>query len=268
MITWARFAGEIWDTIFAGSAVKGSLDSPQSALVDDRLTQWIETSLPIITMPPIDSPPLPRHHRQQTLIHTRFSHLRLLLQRRSMLNLSFDSSTGRLCGDLAIDIVQRLREHASETQAPTSFQLYMSLSIGGAILILATLLVRDLTHIGLQDNTSAYAESFRVAVSLLNDLAHLPIARRVADDLTDVAQVVTTVLNQPGIAYPEIKDILKKIPYHKWDFTPQADQGESPGSTGENEASMAGTVSGKLTHFDPWDTDLERKGAGYGVPWL
>lgn len=134
----------------------------------------------------------------------RMSHLRLLLRRRIMISMTYDYSTAALCGSIATDIVSKLKVHELEIAECSSFRFHMATTLGGAILILATLLTRSLSSLGLQDNRPLYAESFQDGVKLLKDLGiNLPAARRVANDLEDIIKVVTSILDQQSLSSPE-----------------------------------------------------------------
>jgi len=195
-----------------------------------------------------------------------------------MVSLTYDASTGRLCGELAIDIVQQIKIHNAETTQPSSFRFHMATSLGGAILILATLLTRPLSVIGLQDNQPAYAENFREGVAMLRDLAtYLQAARRIADDLEDIIQVVTSVLNQARIAPQEEfmsvvpANIDNLFPYGAIDFAQQTGLPDEHVSDGGGGASRSG--SGMFTYdalnsLDSWHNELQPTVNGYGVPWI
>ncbi|KAF2472467.1 uncharacterized protein BDR25DRAFT_302638 [Lindgomyces ingoldianus] len=281
MVSWAKLAGDVWDQVFAPGAARRGVDGENAAVLDARIKHWTEAVLPTIPLLPTDQPPEVRHLRQHVLVHTRLNHLRLLLRRRTMVRLKYDGSTGRLCGDLAIDIVQRIKAHTPEAKAPSSFRFHMTASLGSAILILATLLVRDLASIGLQDKQSAYADSFRDGVSILHDIAiYLQAARRVADDLKDIVHVVTAVLSQQqgqdGVITQNVipLNIDDLFPYSTLDFAQQGGWGEYHGSlgmagwNGTGGTGAAGGMDNQMTNLDSWDFELQPHSGGHGVPWI
>ena len=205
------------------------------------------------------------------------NHLRLLLRRRDMVSLIYDASTGRLCGELAIDIVQQLKQHAGEATQPSSFRFHMATSLGGALLILATLITRDLSPIGLELNLPSYVEKFQEATTMLHDLAiHLQAARRIVHDLRDITDVARTIidgratepLEDPVWAVPEDFDGL--FPYGSLDFALQAgvpDPGEA--CSLHTESRRNDTV--RQNAFSPmgsWDSELQQATNGYGAPWI
>lgn len=77
------------------------------------------------------------------------NHLRLLLHQRTMISLSYTKSDGRVCGEVATDIVRDLQAHAAEAQNAGLLRFHMAFSLGGAIPILATLLWKDLSTVNL-----------------------------------------------------------------------------------------------------------------------
>jgi hypothetical protein len=255
MISWAKFVGDVWDQVLSTSATRQGIDVENAIILDARIKHWTENVLPTFPLLPPDRGPEVRHLRQRTVALTRFNHLRMILRKKAMLSLKYDGNTGRLCGDLAIDTVERVKAHAPEAKIPSSFRHQMTASLGGAILILSTLLVRDLPSLGLQDKGAAYAESFRDAVGVLQDLAmYLQVARRVADDFKDVIHVVTAILNggPPDMMPATFEHIF---PYQLLDFAEQ--QGSVPDST---------TWTG--AENDSWDFEIQPSTGGYGVPWV
>lgn len=261
MTSWGKFVGDVWDQVFSPSCTKRALQGENAFILDARIKHWTEAVLPTIPLLPPDHQPESRHLRQHTLVHTRFNHLRTLLSRRTMTSLKYDGNTGRLCGDLAIDTVDRIKTHAAEAKIPSSFRFHMTASLGGAILVLATLLVRDLTAVSLQDKAPAYAESFRDAVGILHDLAiYLQVARRVSDDLKDIIHLVTTILNGGPVDMLPAQ-VEELFPYNFLDFAEQ---------TGLSDAVGAGLWSGaEIGNSDSWDFELQPFPAGFhGVPWI
>lgn len=291
MIQWGKLIGDVWDRVFAAAATAThGIDSESTAILDAKIKHWTEVYLPAIPLIPKDGQtPETRHQRQHTLVYTRLNHLRLLLRRRTMISLRYDGSTGRLCGDLALANTQLIKSHAVDAKGPSSFRYHMAASLGGSILILATLLVRDLSSIGLQDQQAAYADSFQDALAILQDLSlYLQAARRVLDDFRDIVNVVTTILNQQqnsakgqgqtqghdslqsGNLFPTNIDDL--FPYGTLDFAQQAGAGLSDtgrvGSGGDAHGQWIGSGA-NIEGTDSWDFELQPTGGGgYGVPWI
>lgn len=193
-----------------------------------------------------------------------------------MVSLAYDTNTGKLCGELAIDIVQRIKPHSAEASQPSSFRFHMAASLGGAILILATLLSRSLASIGLEENIQAYAENFRLGVTILHDLAiYLQAARRMADDLKNIIQVVMTILDQSHLTpltesshlLPSNIDTL--FPYGAVDFAQQANMDFSQANHAWTGADGNEVFSHEaFTSLDSWENELQPMINGYGVPWI
>jgi hypothetical protein len=73
--------------------------------------------------------PTIRHLRQKCLIYTRASHLRLLLRRRLMVDMTYSINDGRLCGRLAMDIVREIVPFRKEAAERSSFRFHMAVSL-------------------------------------------------------------------------------------------------------------------------------------------
>ena len=276
MVAFAKFSGEIWDQMFSAGASKTVTDAEQIAVLDTKIRVWSENSLPAIPLLPPNSHPLRRHLRQHILIHTRVSHLRLLLRRRLMVSLSYSPQDGRLCGDLAIDIVRQITLHSDEASQPSSFRFHMAVSLGGALLTLGTLLCRPLTELGLQDLYPTYADAFQQGLALLKELASgLYAARRMLLDLKDIIHVVETIINQPMAApqQPQMNmpaNIDNLFPYGAVDF---AQQGGYPYETYHpgNLPQQIGYNNNFERSWHEWDGtegQMQAQPQGYGAPWI
>lgn len=276
MVAFAKFSGEVWDKMFSAGASKTLTDAEQIAVLDSKIRVWCENSLPATPLLPPNSQPLRRHLRQHILIHTRFSHLRLLLRRRLMVSLSYNSGDGRLCGDLAIDIVRQITQHSDEASQPSSFRFHMAVSLGGALLTLGTLLCRPLAELGLQDFYATYADAFRQSLALLKDLASgLYAARRMLLDLKDIVHVVEAIINQPVAApqQPQMHmpaNIDNLFPYGAVDFAQHAGY---PYETYQNGAlpHNMGYHNNFERSWHEWDGaegQIQATAQGYGAPWI
>lgn len=268
MVCWGRLAGDIWDNVLAAPVAKQSVNEENAAVLNTRIKHWTEVVLPTIPLLPSDQPPDVRQLRQHVVVHTLLDQLRLLLWRRTLLSLKYDSEIGRLCGDLAIDVIQRIRAHSPEAKHPSSFRFHMAVSLGGPLLTLSTLLVRDLAPLGLQDRQPIYGEGFREAFSILHDLSTYPhIARRILDDFKDIAPVVSDILNQQqqGQAFshhvvpPNVAELL---PYREIDFAQQS------GCAVPDMILVNGVDMMVPQNVDPWEYDFTSREGGYGVPWI
>jgi hypothetical protein len=269
MIDFARLAGEVWDRVFAAGV--SDLSSEVIVILDARIRHWVETVLPAMRLLPPNSQPTQRHLRQYCLVVTRFNHLRLLLRRRAMVSLTYDATTGSLCGNLAVETVDQIALHKLDIPQQSSFRFHMAVSLGGAILVLATLLCRDLTTIGLQSQRTRYAESFHNATQMLNELStYLNAAKRIAEDLASITQVVNSVNTQSiaqGPRYTNIPDDLDAMfPYGAIDFAQQHDTLQDPPSVTSHAGSGALNFDA-FASLDSWEHDYNVT-TGYGVPWI
>jgi hypothetical protein len=145
-----------------------------------------------------------------------------------MTSLTYSALDAQVSGQLCIEIVNQMTQIADEAVQPSSIRFHMATSLGGALLILATLLCRSLQELGLQNYWSSYVESFNAASALLHELASgLLAARRIEDDLKDVVNVVRTMLDmakgtsqQQRVQLPD--DVNAIFPYGAIDFAQQA----------------------------------------------
>lgn len=273
MVSFAKFGGEIWDNMFSAGASKTVPNAETIAVLDVKIKHWAETNLPMIPLLPPNNQTLRRHLRQHILVHTRVCHLRLLLRRRLMVSLTYSAQDGRLCGELAMEIVQLITRHSDEASEPSSFRFHMAVSLGGALVILGTLLCRPLIDLGLQDLYPAYSDAFRQGHSLLKELASgLFAARRMLLDLKDIIQVVTAIVEQPVAApqqQPQLQmpaNIDNLFPYGAIDF---AQQGGYPYETYQPGNFSQGMA---YNNFEQgWNGDalqMQTANHGYGVPWI
>jgi hypothetical protein len=193
-----------------------------------------------------------------------------------MISLTYDGSTGALCGSVAVDIVSQLKLHNLEATQSSSFRFHMATTLGGAILILATLLSRPLSPIGLQDKQPIYAEAFQEGVRMLRDLSkYLQAARRIANDLKDIIQVVTSILDQPS-PLEQQEGFISYVPanmdglfqYGGVDIVQQAALPE------ELLWDFSDGAGGSMFHYDAinsldsWDYDLQPVANDYSVAWI
>lgn len=292
MVKFAHFAGQIWDQVFSANASKSGASEETIIVLDARIRHWCDSVLPTIPLLPPEGVPTDRHRRQLLNVKTvrdllamnrvtlsflqRMAHLRLLLHRRVMVSLLYDANTGRLCGNLAIDIVQQIKQHSVEIHQPSSWRFHFATALGGAILILSTLLCRHLAEIGLDNMHSAYAASFNEGVTMLKDLAAtINAARRIEEDLKDIVHVVTSLLNQPmTIPQADFTTLLPQnmdniFPYGAIDFAQSQWHQEGFSDNGEGPASVTTDLLGgdTMRSLDPWENELQNA-QGYGAPWI
>jgi hypothetical protein len=187
-----------------------------------------------------------------------------------MISLEYDGPTGRLCGELANEIVQQVQQHSEEFSRPSSFRFHLATSLAGAVLILSTLLCRPLEDVGLEDQHHRYVESFHQGVSMLHNLAQsLQAARRVEEDLKDVTQVVSTLLTQQQSAPQE--PLVSLVPPNI-EFPYGANDFQSPLLMDQIDELTDSTIASQMNLFspstaqtpNPWYTEFQ----SYGVPWI
>lgn len=133
-----------------------------------------------------------------------------------MVDLSFDPATGRLCGDLAVDMLSRLGTLASEIRQPSSFRYYLTASVGEAVLVLAALLCQTTSRTNLGDRYSTFVQSLFDGRSILSSLAsRLVTARRMSDRLAAILGLVEPLLSSDfdmnGPAVAEIQSGMHEL---------------------------------------------------------
>lgn len=212
-------------------------------------------------------------------------HLRLLLRRRAMVSLAYTTTDGLVCGEVATEIVRDIQSHVAEVNQPSSFRFHMSITLGGAIIILATLICRDLSTVGLQEHRAGYVESYRLGLTMLRDLAiNLYPAGRILHDMRHIINVAELVLQDPNPGATQDGAFTSVVPANLDDLFPYGgldqtviftddDIGAFGGVTG-NTLGPAGPVGGTAPNQgitltpDTWDDLFFRTAGGHGVPWV
>jgi hypothetical protein len=189
-----------------------------------------------------------------------------------MVSLTYSASTGLLCGTLATNIIERLGEHRAEMQQPSSFRFHLATTLGGAILILATLLCRDLSSIGLQEHKAAYVKSFSTAVEMLKELAQvLRAGRRIADDLDTVVSSVQSILLRSSFSPPRDGADIQEGAFDNLFPYLNHDPNQLPETTfPPNGAETVGSTFNydMFATLDTWDNYFHPDADDYGVPWI
>lgn len=211
------------------------------------------------------------------------NHLRLLLRRRRMVSLNYGTMDGFVCGGVAMDIVQDIQTYAMEADKPSSYRFHMAFSLGGAIVVLATLLCRDLSTVDLDRHRPSYTESYHLGMSMLRDLAAtLPSARRILDDLRKIVEVVDLVLQDRTSGVLHHEDFTNLVPPNMDDLLPysllasgtdmdinQPDQTCVTGNMGMPEVEFISHRHMTPKAWDSWDSfELMMTPGGQGVPWV
>lgn len=193
-----------------------------------------------------------------------------------MVSLNYDAATGLLCGTLATEMVNQLQAHRHEIHEPSSFRFHMSTSLGGALLILATLLSRDLSTIGLQSHCGQWAAAFNTAIEMLDELGKtLGAARRITGDLENVVTSVKSIRSRPPVS---TQSNTTDLTLRDFDTVFSCADQEFPrrttvslGPAVPDTASQAQYPAFDYEVFasvDNWDTYFQPDVNGYGVPWL
>ncbi|KAF2732549.1 hypothetical protein EJ04DRAFT_513823 [Polyplosphaeria fusca] len=264
MASWAKLAGEVWDHVFSASAARKGVSRENAADLDAQLKTLTETVLFSLSLVPTDMSSDTLCLRQHAFIYIRMHKLRLLLHRQALLSSGYDGDTGRVCGDMAVDIVQRVRKCGPDATRPTSARLDITAALGEAVLVLTALLTRNLASLGIQDRYQVYSETFRDAVSLLQDLsAYVQVAQRVKDDLKDVVNVTFSVVTHQlsfGSTWPVglvPSNLDQLFPYRTLDFAEKA----VAGSHDDEWPGMDSIVG-------PWTVETQTTTHRYGVLWI
>ena len=201
-----------------------------------------------------------------------------------MVSLHYGTTDAIVSGELAMEIVQDMQAHTLEITQPSSFRFHMATALGGAIIILATLLSRDLSVLGLLERHTSYAESYKQGVFILRDLAvNLHCASRILEDMKSIIKVVDLVLQQnhsPGAM--QSGALLDVVPANMEELFPYDPVNFNSMFTAETLGGFA--TFGGVTDPNGIDQDLGDQGmsaswdalgdaplrgsGGYGVPWV
>jgi hypothetical protein len=269
MVCWGRLAADVWDGFFAAATSKEGVAHDNALMLDARIKHWTDVILPTIPLLPLEFPTEVRRLRQHTIVQNSLDQLRLLLFRQTMLSFRYNADIACLCKDIATNIVQRAKSHKGDASEPTSFRSPMASSLGGAMLILATLLVREMPYVVSDDRSPTYPEeAYSDASSILDNLASgLALARRIKNDFSEVENlhhqtVGPTELNF-GHDYPA--DTKELFPYTSLDFTHQS---VFNAEVDPKERHADGLGSASTLHTDLWSSEFATKEGKYGVPWI
>lgn len=186
-----------------------------------------------------------------------------------MVSLSYTATDGRVGGDVAIDIINDLRTHTTEAQNASSLRFHMAFSLGGAVLILATLLCRDLSVIRLQEQRPAYIEAYKLGMSILRNISsHLHTANRILEDLKDITSVVDMLLESSGPGPAELQNFQDVIPGNIEDLFPCDDSANWDPFVGAQGADGLGQAANHPSGlWDSWDNEFVWSQSGH-IPWV
>ncbi|PVH93970.1 hypothetical protein DM02DRAFT_618919 [Periconia macrospinosa] len=274
MVHWSKFAARLWDEVLTASLREQRSHWEEGLSVfNARMVKYTEDELPSFPLLPMDSGldhlPELRQLRQHTTANVRFRQLRLLPYRQSMLSLRYSEECGRVCGDLALDIAQRVRHHTAEPNHPSSFRFVMATALGHVLLVLVTLLLRDLSAIGLEDAWQEYANAYRDTLTLLQELStHFAMASRILDDFGSITNIVNAIVleqkGEPGFPHHIIPaNIRELLPYTSLDFAQQSNTGGLDMNRNLVDAEAATNHS-----TTPLEFQMSTRKGRYGVLWM
>lgn len=269
MVCWGRLAADVWDGLFAATVSKDGIANDNTLMFDARIKHWTDVVFPTIPLLQPEYPPEPRQLRQYTIVQNSLDQLRLLLFRQTLLSLQYDTETARMCGDLAIKIVQRAKAHTSDANDPLSFRHHMASSLGSAMLTLMVLLFRDMPYISLNDHsTTQLEEAYNDANTILTDLASsLGLARRIKNDFADIEAARQQAMSSAefGFGGTVAADMKELFPYTSLDFAHQHGIGAESYVHGSH---ANGSSSALALNTDLWSSVFATRQGRYGVPWM
>ncbi|KAF2623492.1 hypothetical protein BU25DRAFT_375634 [Macroventuria anomochaeta] len=273
MIHWSRFAGSLWDSLLAAHVFTDPLADKiatfDAAIVDffDNTFQELKTEIH----------PL---HRQQ-YIRMSFDNLQLMARRAMIMSLQFDRATIHVCSRLAMDTITHVQ--AYETNAKYSMtsilRHHMIPSLASSLLLLCSLLVSDLSSLGLSlaNCVPVVHQTFNSAVDLLHDLAReIPLARRVLMDFEKIVTVVQTAIakwseeTRPLQGTPDWSIVSDVIPLNVSELLPYREQVPDIRFSQLYKGMWATNAGYSETDhgFSTWNEDLEPGGARCSVLWI
>lgn len=308
MISWTKSAGDCWHNILAPGAAQLGNDHataiefgkfvedhaeefPESENVydgdhfekaepvwrahrlkeeDGNVEEWIVHYLH--TLLPGSDPGSEEYpeklYKLYDVVRARYQLLRLLLYRRTMISLEFDQATAELCGDLAVEIVESMERHEESITERTSFRFHMTSVLGGAIIILASILAHDFAAksnptpvIDLREKLPYYFPAFTKAVYMLKELGKsIQLARRVVSELDELVEVVLKV--NTGVAHPVTVKQVKGL------LASSAMVSEVPGHCYKKDRDGEEWNADEGGDLESWRLEVHRGNGEMGVPWL
>ncbi|KAL5447334.1 hypothetical protein PMIN07_009661 [Paraphaeosphaeria minitans] len=269
MVCWGRLAADVWDGFFAATMSKDGVASDNALILDGRIKHWSDVILPTIPLLPPEFSPETRQLRQHTIVQNSLDQLRLLLFRQTMLSLRSDADVACLCRDLAIDMVQRIKNHKGDASQPTSFRFPMASCLSGAMLILATLRFRHMPYIASDDRSLSHVEEvYGDATSILADLAPgLALARRIRKDFAELDNLHRQTVDPTELNFGHELPVDRQelFPYTSLDFTQQF---RFNGEVDSNNGHANGLSSASALNTDLWSSIFATKEGKYGLPWI
>ncbi|RYN32313.1 hypothetical protein AA0115_g3813 [Alternaria tenuissima] len=196
MILWARYA----DNNIDGR----SLDGATQEVIDRQISYFLEQDLQTLEIPhaqPVGAtvPPL------KVFITQKKTDFVLWGLRSVITSLQYDDNHASHFSNLAVFTVSRMATFAQDIRQPFSLRHRMVSSLSNALLVLCSLLVRNVAG-----RNQSHVEAFRDALALLRDLAYsLLYAKRVLSDFESLVDIVEEVVD--GKAVPG--NVAELFPY-------------------------------------------------------
>lgn len=273
MIHWSRFAGSLWDSIFVVTATP-HVDPEKVATFDEAVMNFFQETYPTIPMDP-------RQTRYIKYIYLGFNNLRLLARRQILFSPQFDDRECHIISELVNDTITHVREYevASEP-SPYSFRHYVIPSLASCLLVLCTLLIRDLSspELSLDIWMPTHMSNFDITIAMLYGLAdHVPLAQRVLVDFDKIVSTIqsanaTWLEHETTLEQSQRWEAVKScIPSNVATLIPYRDQIPIMQTTQIiHKRHPSGVIFRGLLEDrpDPWVVSLEPEEVGRGVLWV
>jgi hypothetical protein len=223
VILWARYAG---------NAIDGrSLDGATQDIIDRQISYFLDHDLPELIIPYTGpdagaAPPL------KVFITQKKTDFVLWGLRSVITSLQYDDNHAAHFSHLTVFTVNRMAAFAQDVRQPFSLRHRMVSALSNALLVLCSLLVRNLAG-----RTQSHIEAFRRTLDMLQDLAYSqPYAKRVLSDFESIVRVVEEAID--GKDAPE--NVAELFPYRspsphiRLPSTPGTSNGVDGMKTGSN----------------------------------
>ncbi|KAJ8109876.1 hypothetical protein OPT61_g7139 [Boeremia exigua] len=273
MIDWSRFAGSLWDGLFAARVATDTLVE-KVATFDAAVNEYLDETFSVSKS---EFQPAHRH----PYIYMSFDNLRLMARRAMVTSLAFDHAAVHRCSTFAVDTLAHVQAYETYIGYPSTCMLrhHIIPSLANSLLLLCSMLVSNLGELGLSltNWVPMIQQAFDTAVSLLHDLAReIPLAQRVLKDFAQILPVVQSVLTrwsaeaqllQGPTGWERMKDLVppnvtKLLPYRE-----QVPNIHSPALGNEMWVNNGGNIDPGRS-FSNWEEDLEPLSAGNSVLWI
>ncbi|KAF2998582.1 hypothetical protein E8E13_006361 [Curvularia kusanoi] len=193
MVYWSRFAGSLWDSLLTAhvspEVLAERVNTFQAAVIDFFDNTFVNSSLES------SSPHLHQY------VEISFDNLQLVAQRATATTRQFGAAAAQLSARLATQTLAHVQRFETDTNAVVVnvLQYHTTPSLTISLLLLCSLLVSDLGHLGLPlDTWIPYVQqSFDAIINLLSDRSQDSIlARRVLRDFGRIIPVILAILSK------------------------------------------------------------------------